>query len=314
MDSRMVNGMMLKLMNLKGKYRTAVRIGRMIIQNFSRIIICCFLGYGLWLVAHAFLFDQFITPTRSMEPTLIPGDRIIVDKTLAGARIYTDFNFDKDGINLKSFRTRGSRHVLPNDIVVFNFPHHDGKINFVINNVYAKRCIGIPGDSISAVNGRFINNNYKGVIGVKQMQDSFANLPDSVIPPNILHTMPYDGHFPWTIKNFGPFYLPRKGDLLKLTAKEGCLYRMILEWETGKTITWDWEKDITLADGKPLEYHKFLNGYYFFCGDNVSNSNDSRYWGPVPEDYIVGVVTMISYSKDRQTGKLRKDRILKRPD
>ena len=71
---------------------------------------------------------------------------------------------------------------------------------------------------------------------------------------------------------------------------------------------------MTFADGKPLREHSFRHGYYFMCGDNVSNSNDSRYWGPVPEEYIVGVVDRISYSVDKPTGKYRKERFLKKPD
>ena len=48
------------------------------------------------------------------------------------------------------------------------------------------------------------------------------------------------------------------------------------------------------------------------AGDNVLDSNDSRYWGLVPEEYIVGIVTRISYSKNRTTNKLRFDRLLKK--
>ncbi|MDE6521864.1 MAG: signal peptidase I [Muribaculaceae bacterium] len=265
-----------------------------------------------WYLMRIFLFDQFITPTESMEPTLLPGDRIIVDKTISGARIYSDFNFDKNGIELKSWRTRGRRAIKPNDILVFNYPRHDDKINFVINNVYAKRCIGVPGDSVSIANGHFRNNNYKGLIGLKGMQDSFENIPDSVFPEFAFHCLPYDGHLPWTIKNFGPLYLPRKGDHVKLTAKEGSLYRMLLEWETRKNITFDWETDRVFADGNTLDFHTFRHSYYFMCGDNVINSNDSRYWGLVPEEYIVGVVSRISYSIDPKTGKYRKDRIFKK--
>ena len=267
----------------------------------------------LWYVTRIFLSDQFITPTESMLPTFLPGDHIIVDKSVTGARIYSNFKFDPKGIDLKSWRTRGRRSVEPNDIVVFNFPHHDGKINFVINNVYAKRCIGIPGDSVSMIDGHFRNNNYKATIGVKHMQDNFSHMPDSIFPRYVLNSIPYDAHMPWTIKNLGPLYLPRKGDYVRLTAKEGCLYRMLLEWETGKSISFDWEKDSVYADGTPLDSHVFTHGYYFMCGDNVSNSNDSRYWGLVPEEYIVGVVSRISYSIDPKTGKYRTDRILKKP-
>lgn len=270
-------------------------------------------GYIALCLSRIVCYDQFITPTESMIPTLLPGDRIIVDKNIVGARIYSKLNFDPLGIELQSWRMRGEREVRPNDVVVFNFPHHYDKINFVINNVYAKRCVGVPGDTVSIIDGHFYNNNYKAKIGAEQMQDKFAQIPDSIFPNHVLYTIPHDEHLPWTIKNLGPLYLPRKGDYIRLTAKEGCLYRMLLEWETDKRITFDWEKDSVFGNGNPIESHIFTHGYYFMCGDNVSNSNDSRYWGLVPEEYIVGVVSRISYSIDPKTGKYRMDRILKKP-
>ena len=47
-----------------------------------------------WLGTRVMLFDQFVIPTESMLPTLMPGDRVLVDKTIMGARIYSDFNFN----------------------------------------------------------------------------------------------------------------------------------------------------------------------------------------------------------------------------
>lgn len=246
-----------------------------------------------------------------MMPTLMPGDRIVVDKRIMGARIYDNFDFNKEGVELESHRTRGLRKVMPNDILVFNFPHHNGKINFVINNVYAKRCVGTPGDTVRIANGVFKNSNYPGSIGLPHLQKQLGDMPDSLFHPRQLGAIPRTRHVPWTIKNLGPLYLPRAGDYMTLTAKEGQIYKMILEWETGKSITVDWDRNLVLADGKPLGSHIFRHGYYFMCGDNVCNSDDSRYWGLVPEEYIVGVVTHISYSVNPKTGKYRKERFLK---
>lgn len=290
-------------MNLKKRHILNIAFGCV-----TAIVVFYIFWYGLRI----FVFDQFITPTESMIPTLMPGDRIIVDKQIFGARIYKNFDFNKDGGELVSFRTRGKRKVKPNDILVFNFPHHGGKINFVINNVYAKRCIGIPGDTVRIIDGIFHNSNYSDSIGLLSFQKQLGAIPDSLFHPRQLGAMPRTRHVPWTIKNLGPLYLPRSGDYLKLTAKEGQIYKMILEWETGKDISIDWEKDIVLADGVPLDRHAFKHGYYFMCGDNVLSSDDSRYWGLVPEEYILGVVSKISYSIDPETGKYRTDRILKR--
>ena len=51
--------------------------------------------------------------------------------------------------------------------------------------------------------------------------------------------------------------------------------------------------------------------YYMMLGDNRDKSADSRYWGFVPEEFIVGVVTRITYSRDRESGEFRWDRLLK---
>lgn len=250
--------------------------------------------YGAWLLARAFVMDYFTIPTESMCPTLKPGDKVIVDKLIFGARIYKDFDFNLKGQELKSWRTRGMRSLKHNDIVVFNFPHHDNMFNFVINNVFCKRIIALPGDSLSIVNGHYSNNNFDGELGLTAEQDKLSERPDTTFPRQMLVTIPYDdGHFGWTIYSFGPMYIPRKGDTIRLTAHEGPLYWMLVSWETGKFITWDWDTDTFYADGKPLRQHTFRHSYYFMAGDNVMDSSDSRYWGLVPEEYIVGVVSTI---------------------
>lgn len=270
-----------------------------------------YLCHYLWLGGRAMLADQFVIPTHSMEPTLIPGDRIIVDKRVIGARIYSDFHFNPDGGELKSWRTRGARSVGRNDIVVFNYPYHGDKLNFVINHVYAKRCLALPGDSIAIVNGHYRNNNFDGPLGYQPAQDALGQLPDDGLPPEIVKVLPYDDRLSWTIKDMPPIYIPRRGDIVDIGPKEARLYRKLLEWETGKTIDSDWDSNTVTADGKPLRSHRFTHSYYFMAGDNAINSHDSRYFGLVPEEYIIGIATLITYSEDKSTGQRRPERTMK---
>ena len=249
--------------------------------------------YGVWLLARMLVFDYFTIPTESMYPTLKPGDKVVVNKLKMGARIYTDLHFNPEGQELKAFRMKGFSGVRHNDIVVFNEANHWGRLFFRINNVFCKRCIALPGDSISAVEGHYHNNNYDGVLGLEEEQARLGNTPDSLLQG--FWIPPYCNG--WNIKNFGPVYVPRKDDVVKVNALEAALYEVMLEWELGKDVTWDWGKNEAYANGRLLRQHRFRHNYYYMAGDNVMNSCDSRYWGAVPEEYIVGVVTVILNKK-----------------
>ena len=271
------------------------------------VVIAISLGYFTFRI---FVADQFVIPSDSMSPTLLPGDRVWVNKLIAGARIYNDIE-SANSSTLQSWRTRGIRNIERNDILIFNYPINDNKISFKINYVYAKRCVALPGDSISAINGFYKNNNYQGVLGNEFSQEYLSNIPDSLLHESIKYTIPFSqDKYPWTIKNFGPIYVPRKGDVIKLNAESVLFYSKILEFETGKNIRVDGDGKVYVGDN-PIDYHIFINNYYFMAGDNVINSGDSRYWGFVPEEYVVGVVGFIPYSIDKYTNEFRWDRMLK---
>ena len=279
----------------------------------SGTLVGLYLGY--WVIHYTTLImfaDQFIIPTTSMVPTLIPGDRVIVDKTIMGARIYTDFHFRKGGQRLDCFRTKGRRPLRHNDIAVFNFPRPKWKeISFEINNVWCKRILALPGDTLHIEDGFYRNNNYSGTLGLIEQQKALATTPDSVLIARGVFITAWLMPIQWTVKNMGPYYIPRNGDVIRLSPNDVTLYHDIVKLETGKELTWNWEADSAMLDGKCIESYTFQGNYYFLAGDNVLDSTDSRFWGLVPEDYIVGVVKMIFYSKNKATDKVRWDRFLK---
>ncbi len=250
--------------------------------------------YILWLIARVFIFDYFTIPSSSMTPTIQPGNKVIVNKLIFGPRIYTDFHFTQKGQELKSFRLKGIRDIARNDIVVFNFPVHNDKISFRINHVYCKRVVGLPGDTVSAIYGFIHNNNTNSILGSKEKQTRLQNKTDSFLrDEKVYDVAPRNEHFGWTIKNWGPLYVPRKGDITKISIREAILYQKILEWEIGEEITYDWDLNLVYVGKRKLKTHTFKHNYYHICGDHSADSYDSRYWGFVPEEYVIGVVSKI---------------------
>lgn len=107
----------------------------------TAIVIAVYSLIGLWCCKQAvriFIADTFVIPTRSMDPTLIPGDKIIVNKLLYGARVYRDFNFSEQGVCLQCTRLKGLRDIRRGDVVVFNMPYHKNcdTIKFIIKYIY----------------------------------------------------------------------------------------------------------------------------------------------------------------------------------
>ncbi len=271
------------------------------------LALCGIAIFMLYFISRIFIFDRFIIPTWSMAPTLVPGDRVVVNKLLMGARLYTDFDFKQGGQELKSIRMKGLRKLHYNDVVVFNYPQVGGRIAFKINYVYCKRCVALPGDTLYVENGHYRCNNYRGALGLQSEQDRLeTSLSDT---DKVEIYMPYE-QVGWTLKQLGPLYIPRENDIIALTPKEATIYKSLIEYETGKKVTVDREGNRVFLDNRPITEYQWRHNYYFMAGDNVCDSIDSRYWGLVPEDYIVGVVTMISYSKDRETDEIKWERVL----
>jgi len=267
---------------------------------FTNSCLIILIGISGYLLLRICLFDWFLVPSSSMEPLLCPGDIVIVNKLKFGARVYTDIHFDKDGQELKSKRFRGFRGINYNDVVVFNNPNHNKRICFVINDCFCKRCIGLPGDSISIVSGFYRNTNYKGDLGNIQEQGRLSKERD----PTLINSRLIDKYFGWNLVDFGPLYVPTSGDMINLSAKDAIIYQRLLEWELSTKISWNLKRDEVYADGKRIETHQFKHSYYFMAGDNVLFSNDSRHWGLVPEEYIIGVVDGI-VKKDESGVKIK---------
>ncbi|MBO4752200.1 MAG: S26 family signal peptidase [Bacteroidales bacterium] len=120
---------------------------------------------------------------------------------------------------------------------------------------------------------------------------------------------PHAYGYNWTIDDFGPILIPKKGMSVPLSLDNLPLYQRIIEVFEHHSL--EVRDGKILVDCKPCDSYAFSMNYYWMMGDNRHNSADSRYWGFVPEDHIVGTASLIMFSRDKDTGKIRWNRFLK---
>ena len=108
---------------------------------------------------------------------------------------------------------------------------------------------------------------------------------------------PLNGHYGWTRDNYGPIWIPKKGESVKLTLKNLPIYERPIKVYEGNDLQVN-DKGQILINGKVATSYTFKLDYYWMQGDNRHNSADSRYWGFVPEDHIVGKPIFIWWSSD----------------
>jgi len=260
------------------------------------------------LILKVLFVEAYRIPSGSMENTLLVGDFLLVNKFIYGATTPRSIPFTE--IRTPFFRFPSLKQPSRGDVVVFDYPGSAGEIRSreVIN--YIKRLVGEPGDTLQIINKVLYINS-------KVSPDPV----DAKFNENISSSS-YTDIFPkgmgWNDDNFGPVVVPKKDDIIKITPDNLEDWKIFLQRE-GHSVRLTADNKIFIDETENSNY-KVEKNYYFMMGDNRNNSTDSRYWGFLAEDNIIGEAVIIywSWNPDIPFGEfgrlfdsIRWDRVLK---
>jgi len=242
----------------------------------------------LALILKAFIVDAFQIPTGSMKNTLLEGDFLLVNKSAYSISTPHQIPFLGKRLSRTELISTGKPEF--NDVVAFEIPADYYDPDSEEYSILIKRIIGQPGDTIE-IKDQILYINHK-----KYRTPSYIkiNLNESPIENVNKDLFPYNNK--WSLENYGPIIVPKKGMKVELNPKN------ILQWQNA--INTDYEKKVISVAGtvinlnnKAIREYVFEKDYYFVLGDNRKNSIDSRYFGYIPEEWIIGKAFMIYWSK-----------------
>ena len=173
------------------------------------------------------------------------------------------------------------------------------RTNFGIdpNSVNMSRStIDVTADQLETLKNNYPNANFELVLYPKNEGPEFNNLEKV---ENLQH-YPKSMNISTSITDFAPFWVPKKGETIALNRHNLDWYKRVITAYEKHDLE---EKDNKVfIDGKEATHYTFEMDYYWMMGDNRFNSADSRTWGFVPEDHIVGRAALVWFSKDAETG------------
>ena len=278
------------------------------------------------LLLRGFAFTSCLIPSTGMENSLFQGERILVNKWSYGLRLPL--------MSLFSYHRWCERSVRKQDVVVFNNPAAIGQPTIDRREIYISRCLGVPGDtllvdslfSVISPEARF-NPDKKRLYSypaskenlITSLLHTLSITNDGLMGSNdsthvrsfsryeyyLLEQAISDQNWiqPLTEKSeieLKPIIVPGKGKALRVYPCNITLLRNTLVMHEGKQA--EIKNDTLYIDGKPTQHCFFTKDYYWMASNNSVNLSDSRLFGFVPQDHLIGKASLVWFSKEKDTG------------
>ena len=254
-----------------------------VIVEYAKIILITLLAAVLLKI---FVVDAYRIPSTSMENTLQIGDFLLVNKLAFGLRLPHHLPFV--GAQLPSLTVPLFKNALRGDVVVFEFPGNKDEVKSAESVNYIKRCIGLPGDTVEIRFGRVLVNGIEIAFPSLGLRTSH---PSGVPLQRNVEMFPEGSTF--SDVNYGPIIVPKQGSVLKLDPALFAQWHIFIEREKHNI---QMNAGIIFIDGIAASTYRVQRNYYFVLGDNRDNSMDSRFWGFVPDDHLIGEAMCVYWS------------------
>lgn len=279
------------------------------------------------LLLRYFAFTSCLIPSSGMENSLFQGERILVSKWSYGLRM--------PFISLFSYHRWREQPVQKEDIVVFNNPASTSETIIDQKGIFISRCIGIPGDTLM-IDSLFSVVSSEGELSPdkkrlytyppeKERQlDSLLTLL-SITSNKLMGSNPEENVRSFSRYEYylleqamngrnwiqslqqenketepNPLIIPGKGKAVRVYPWNMTLLRNTLVLHEGKQA--EIKNDTLFIDGRPTQHCYFTKDYYWMASNNSINLADSRLFGLVPQDHIIGKASLIWFSKENGTG------------
>jgi len=264
------------------------------------------------LIIKAFAIDAFQIPSTSMENTLQPGDFILANKFAYNIATPSEIPFANVPLPQYIFFEVGKPEI--NDVVIFEFPSGFENDSLRGGSKYVKRIIAGPHDTLKITNGEiFVNSKTIKLPSTfktpKDTEDKDQKKDEVIYPPGTK----------WNRDSYGPIIIPAKGDTIKIAPENFELWQSVIVMDHSERSLLS-EGTLVTLDGRAISEYVLTQDHYFVIGDNIEASMDSRHFGFITDDMIIGKALFVYWSFDSKKvapgplgflSAIRADRIFK---
>ena len=244
--------------------------------------------FGAFLLLNSFVLASFEVPTGSMENEIMTGDFLLVNKFVFGGTTPKTIPFTST--KLPSFKLPAFWKVERGDIIVFMFPGYRDEVEPAEFAYYLKRCMAVAGDTLQVIERVVYVNGKPAPVPANIKFNSSVLKPAGYVDSRI-----FPNGAPFNEDNYGPIVIPKKGDVISLSAESFERWNIFIRREGHSAELLNGK---VYVDKIPSDHYTVKRDYVFGMGDNRDNSLDSRFWGFIPAEAIVGTPLIVYWSWD----------------